>query len=152
MKPPALKIIVTAVLLAVIQPSSASASGISCSCGNKAISGYDPVGYFNEGRSIKGSGLFQASHNDANWRFTSEDNLKAFKQSPEKYIPQYGGYCAWKSTEGITSKANPTIWKMINGRLYFFSSTASRSKWEKDLDKHLRHAAAHSNKLPARKN
>ena len=48
-----------------------------------AVSGYDPVAYFTEGRPVEGSSDFELEWNDATWRFASQANLETFKADPE---------------------------------------------------------------------
>ena len=57
-----------------------------------AIKGYDTVAYFTVGQAVKGVPEFEASYNDARWFFSSAANRDLFKDNPERYIPQYGGY------------------------------------------------------------
>jgi len=57
-----------------------------------ALKGYDPVAYFTVGHPVKGREEFQYEWNNAKWRFSSPEHLAMFKQDPEKYAPQYGGY------------------------------------------------------------
>ena len=60
-----------------------------------AIDGYDTVAYFTESKPVEGNKKFQFLWRDANWLFASQKNLDLFKQNPEMYAAQYGGYCAW---------------------------------------------------------
>jgi YHS domain-containing protein len=60
-----------------------------------AIKGYDPVAYFTDAKPVEGNGDFTFEWNGAKWRFANAEHLAAFKAAPEKYAPQYGGYCAW---------------------------------------------------------
>jgi YHS domain-containing protein len=59
-----------------------------------AVGGYDPVAYFTEGKPVAGKSAITHNWKGATWRFSSEKNRDLFKTSPEKYAPQYGGYCA----------------------------------------------------------
>ena len=68
-----------------------------------AIRGTDPVAYFTENRPVEGSKKFTAIHYGAEFRFTSAENLAKFTANPEKYAPQYGGYCAWAVSLGYTA-------------------------------------------------
>jgi YHS domain-containing protein len=69
-----------------------------------AIRGYDPVAYFTEGRPVKGSREFSHRWNGAQWRFASAQNRERFAAAPEKYAPQYGGYCAYGVAGGYAVK------------------------------------------------
>jgi hypothetical protein len=67
-----------------------------------AIKGYDPVSYFESGEAAKGMKQFELGYGEAKWRFVSQHHLDLFKADPEKYAPQYGGYCAWAVSQGYT--------------------------------------------------
>ena len=62
---------------------------------DKAIKGYDTVAYFTEGKPIKGKEQFSIEYMKATWLFSSQQNLDLFTGNPQKYAPQYGGYCAY---------------------------------------------------------
>lgn len=86
--------------------------------GNVAIKGYDPVAYFTESRPIKGNADFEYSWKDANWRFSNAENLALFKENPEKYAPQYGGYCAYAVAKNTTANIDPTQFTIVDDKLY----------------------------------
>jgi YHS domain-containing protein len=98
-----------------------------------AVGGYDPVSYFRKGGPQMGSEKFAAEWKGAEWRFTSEENLAAFKASPETYAPQYGGYCAYAVSKGATAKGDPEAWTVAGGKLYLNFSPSVRSIWRKDI-------------------
>src|SRR5258706_5722849 len=64
-----------------------------------AIRGYDAVAYFKEGKAVKGKKELGVTWGDANWNFSTQENLETFKSNPAKYAPQYGGYCAYGNLE-----------------------------------------------------
>ena len=72
----------------------------------KAIRGTDPVAYFTEGRPVEGSRRFAYEWRGATWHFTSAKNRDAFAADPERYAPQYGGYCAWAVSQGYTASGS----------------------------------------------
>ena len=72
-----------------------------------AINGYDTVAYFTVGKSVKGQDSLATEWMGAKWKFSSQANLDLFKASPEKYAPQYGGYCAYGVTQGGLVKVEP---------------------------------------------
>lgn len=98
-----------------------------------AIDGTDPVAYFTEGRPVEGSSSFTHEWNGATWRFASAANRDAFAAEPEKYAPQYGGYCAWAVAQGYTASTNPEAWKIVDGKLYLNFDRNVQGKWEKDI-------------------
>jgi len=98
-----------------------------------AIGGTDPVGYFTEGRAVEGSKTFTMKWRGAAWRFASADNLAAFKANPQKYAPQYGGYCAWAVSQGYSAKIDPEAWKIVDGKLYLNYSKGVQQRWQADM-------------------
>ena len=100
---------------------------------DKAVSGYDAVAYFTEGKPVKGESDFEYDYMGATWRFSSAENLEAFKADPEKYAPQYGGYCAWAVSQNYTAKGNPNNWTIVDGKLYLNYNDEIQARWEKDI-------------------
>jgi len=99
---------------------------------NKAVSGYDPVAYFTEGKPVKGSKKHLLKYEGADWYFASQANLELFKAEPTKYAPQYGGYCAYAVGIGQTAKGNPKNWDIVDGKLYLNYNRKFQKKWNKD--------------------
>jgi len=86
-----------------------------------AIQGYDPVGYFNQGKAIKGKKEISASYQGVIYKFSSSENKEAFLKNPSKYEPQYGGWCAYAmGSAGEKVEINPETFKIIDGKLYLF--------------------------------
>ena len=94
-----------------------------------AIKGYDPVSYFTDGEPIKGKKVLTHIWNGATWHFASEANKQAFAKNPEKYAPQYGGYCAWAVSQGYTASTNPLAWDITDGRLFLNYSKSVQANW-----------------------
>lgn len=97
-----------------------------------AIEGYDAVAYFSDGKAIKGLEELSYEWNNSIWSFASEENLNTFKENPEKYAPQFGGYCAYAVSQGYTYKSDPEAWKIVDGKLYLNYSFKIQEKWQKD--------------------
>lgn len=108
-----------------------------------AIKGYDPVAYFEDGRPTKGSSEYSAQWAGATYLFANKDHRDAFTAAPEKYAPQYGGYCAWAVSNSYTADADPAAWKIIDGKLYLNYNKSVQSKWEPESAKRI--AAADKN-------
>lgn len=86
-----------------------------------AIQGYDPVGYFNQGKAIKGKKEISASYQGVIYKFSSSENKDAFLKNPSKYEPQYGGWCAYAmGSAGEKVEINPETFKIVDGKLYLF--------------------------------
>jgi len=96
-----------------------------------ALNGYDPVAYFVAGAPKKGVAGITAQHQGATWRFESEANKTAFLAQPEKYAPQYGGYCAYAVSQGYTASADPTAWEIVDGKLYVNYNRSVAASWSK---------------------
>lgn len=105
-----------------------------------AIQGYDPVAYFKESKPVKGDERFILKWNDANWLFSSQQNLDSFKLNPSKFAPQYGGYCAYGMSEGHKAPTDPDAWTIVNDKLYLNYNTKVKGFWKKDQAKRIEDA------------
>jgi YHS domain-containing protein len=97
-----------------------------------AISGYDAVSFFTEQKPVKGKKEFSIKWKDATWYFSSEENKKAFVSDPEKYAPQFGGYCAYGVSQNHKSPTEIDTWTMVDGKLYFNYNNEVKQLWLKD--------------------
>lgn len=100
---------------------------------NKAVSGYDTVAYFTEGKPVKGDPKITTSYKGAVWQFASPENKAKFDANPDQYAPQYGGYCAWAVSQNDTASADPTKWRIVDGKLYLNYDADVQKKWEMDI-------------------
>jgi YHS domain-containing protein len=107
---------------------------------NVAVGGYDPVAYFTDNKPVKGDSRFSTGYQGAQWHFASAANRDRFIAAPERYAPQYGGYCAWAVSEGSTASADPRLWKIVEGKLYLNYDADVQKKWEADMAGHIRKA------------
>ncbi len=107
--------------------------GASGDAADVAIKGYDPVAYFTVGSPTKGIDRFAHRWSDATWYFASAKNKALFVRSPEKYAPQFGGYCAWAVSHGYTADVDPEAFRIVDGKLYLIYSTAVERRWEQDI-------------------
>jgi YHS domain-containing protein len=105
-----------------------------------AIKGYDTVAYFKDGKAVKGSASFVFSWHGMTWHFASKENRDLFAKNPEKYAPQYDGYCAWAMTESRLAITDPEVWKIVNGKLYLNCSQEAYNKWSRDIPGHIKKA------------
>ena len=120
-------------LSAVLSPASAKSEINASFLGSVAIEGADTVAYFTEGKAVKGSSAFTHQWKGATWRFKNAANRDAFAASPEKYSPQFGGYCAWAVSQGYTAGIVPEAWKIVRGKLYLNNSKGVQVRWAKDI-------------------
>lgn len=112
-----------------------------------AVGGYDPVAYFREGRPVEGQRAFTHEWRGATWRFASQANLDAFRADPERYAPQYGGYCAWAAAVDKLAPGNPKHWRIVDGKLYLNYDAKVHATWERDVPGFIRKADANWPKL-----
>jgi YHS domain-containing protein len=101
--------------------------------GDVAIRGYDTVAYFTQGKPVKGEDAYTYEWMGAKWKFASQAHLDLFKANPEKYAPQYGGYCAYGVAQNALVKIEPDQWKIVDGKLYLNYDADVQSKWLKDV-------------------
>ncbi len=110
--------------------------------GNLAVEGYDTVAYFAANKAIKGNAKFETEYQGANWRFSSAENLARFIAEPEKYAPQYGGYCAYAVAQNGTAGIEPEQFTIVEGKLYLNYNRKIQSRWSEDRDNYIMAADA----------
>jgi YHS domain-containing protein len=124
----------TLIALAIVLSACASiSSSPTFKDESGALRGYDPVAYFTEQKPVKGSAEFTSMHNNATWYFSSAANKSMFDQSPEKYSPQYGGYCAYGMANGYVVSSDPAAFSLVDGKLYLNYSLGVRETWLEDV-------------------
>lgn len=94
-----------------------------------ALDGYDPVAFFKSGVPAAGRADLTHEWNGATWHFASEENFAAFRNAPEAYAPQFGGYCAYAVANGYTAKSAPDAWHIADGKLYLNFNLSVRETW-----------------------
>ncbi len=94
-----------------------------------AIRGYDPVAYFRDGGPRLGRPEFASRHGGATWRFASAEHKALFEADPERYLPAYGGFCAYGTSRGYLVKIEPEAWSIVGGRLYLNYDLGVRASW-----------------------
>ncbi len=98
-----------------------------------AIQGYDPVAYVTQDAAVAGDASITADYQGATYRFVSTENRDAFVGSPERYAPQYGGFCAYAVSQGYTAPIDPQAFSVVDDKLYLNFSKGVRSRWAKDI-------------------
>ncbi len=93
------------------------------------LKGYDPVAYFINGAPTKGSEQYSLAWKGVTYRFVSAGNLEKFKADPEKYLPQYGGYCAYAMSLDRIADIDPSRWAIVNGKLYLNNGFVAEKLW-----------------------
>ena len=99
-----------------------------------ALKGYDPVAYFEAAKPTAGDSQFSYEWSGATWQFSSAANRDLFAQSPEAYMPQFGGFCSFAVGKGVTADISPDAWHIDSGNLYLFADKNVRDEWVDKLD------------------
>lgn len=102
-----------------------------------ALSGYDAVAYFSDGRPVPGTPAYRLKWRGAIWQFASAEHRQAFEMNPEAYAPQFGGYCAYTVAEGRPRKAEPDLWTIHAGRLYLNFDPTLQKLWRQDMTRYI---------------
>ncbi len=133
-------VIAALVLAAGITSGQAFAGDVRHS--TPGLSGYDPVAYFTDAKPTKGSGFHVTVHEGVTYAFASEEHKKMFTANPQKYLPAYGGYCAYGVAVGKKFVADPEVWKVVDGKLYVNLDKSIQGKWDKDVPGYIKKADA----------
>lgn len=132
--------LVTAALLA-LSPTVAFAAGpVNVDAQGVALKGHDPVAYFEVGQPVKGKPEFSARFNGAVYWFSSMAHLKAFNDDPQRYEPQFGGYCAFGVAQGVKPDIDPSAFAIVDGKLYLNLSPAVQKRWQADIPGYITQA------------
>lgn len=91
-----------------------------------AISGFDPVAYFTDGKAMFGRPDIELNQDGVIWRFGNDGNRGAFQLHPEVYAPRFGGYDPVAITRDRSIRGHPLFWVVVGQRLYFFYSEKTR--------------------------
>lgn len=107
-----------------------------------ALAGHDPVAYFTDGKPVPGNAAITHVHKGSTFRFTSTANRDAFAAQPERYAPQYGGYCAYGLTRGYKAAVDPAAFAVVDGKLYLNYNREVQKAWAADTKGHIATADA----------
>lgn len=135
-------------VLTLLDGGPALAAGrVNTNSAGIALHGYDPVAYFTAGKPAKGSPGFAATHDGATYHFASEASRSAFQVDPQRYLPQYGRYCAYGVAQGAKPDIDPTAFAVVDGKLYLNLSPAVQKRWTKDIPGYIKAADANRTDL-----
>jgi len=127
----------TATLALLLSTAVFAADEVNTDKTGLAIGGYDPVTYFAADKPAKGDFQITAEHDGAVYRFINEHNRDLFKKNPQRYVPQYGNYCAYGVAVGQKFSADPTVWKIMDGKLYLNLNPQIAELFNKDVKGHI---------------
>ena len=106
--------------------------------------GYDVVSYFTDGRPEKGSESYVVEFGGVKWQFASSAHRDLFKAKPEKYVPQFGGFCTWGVANGKLFDVDPASgWKIVDGKLYLNFNADIEKVFDKDPAGFIARANSH---------
>jgi YHS domain-containing protein len=125
------KILISCVILLAALYTQAQKSPIY-KTNQGAINGYDVVAFFTDNKAIKGDSAFTTTYQQAKWYFKNAKNLQAFVANPEKYLPQYGGYCAYGCSDNHKAPTEANTFTIIDNKLYFNYNNKVKEFWIKD--------------------
>lgn len=111
------------------------------------VGGYDVVAYQTMGKAVRGTGFHAAEYNGVTYLFASKEDRAKFLKNPALYLPQFGGFCAYGASVGKKIYADPTVWKLVNGKLYLNVDANIQKKFERDLAGNIAKAEANWPKL-----
>lgn len=120
-------------LLALASLGSFAALAASGSNSVTAVGGYDVVSYQTAKKPLRGNGHYLAEHDGVTYLFANKDNQQKFEANPEKYVPAYGGYCAFGVSVGKKFVGDPEVWRVVDGKLYLNLDVDIQSQWLKDV-------------------
>jgi YHS domain-containing protein len=118
--------------------------------GKYAIQGYDPVAFHTVKKPVKGDPYISAEAIGYKFLFANEENKKLFEKDPEKYIPAFGGYCAFGVALGVFFPVEIDTWDMDEGRVFFQFSQAIKDKFNENRVANLAKAKENWAKVEAR--
>jgi YHS domain-containing protein len=121
-----------AALLVVAMAAGAHAQKVNTASGGVAVKGYDVVAYVVAAAPAQGSAQFEHRIGGTVYRFASAANLAAFEADPGRYLPGYGGFCAYGVRMGRKLPIDPTAFEIVDGRLYLFLDRATKLTWHQD--------------------
>lgn len=109
---------------------------------NEAINGYDAVAYFTENKAVLGNTAYSYNWKNAIWSFSSDRNKQLFIENPEKFAPQFGGYCSFAVSKGFTANTDPTSFQISDEKLYLFADEGMKSNWKENQKENLQKCKA----------
>ena len=125
--------VLAGLLLALASASPAAAQAVNLDRSGLALSGYDAVAYQTDSAARTGSAEFVATYQGGTYRFASAANRDAFIAEPAKYVPVYGGYCAYGVSQGHKVSVDPEAFRVVDGKLYLNYSKGVQKQWLADI-------------------
>ena len=125
-----LVMMVFAALFGVALPSQGWSQGQVSTTG---VSGYDLVSFHTGEKPLRGNGNHLSVVEGVTYLFVNEENKEAFDANPGKYLPAFGGYCAYGVAVGKKFVGDPDVWRIVDGKLYLNLDTKIQGMWLEDI-------------------
>jgi len=113
--------------------STAALAGEFFETDGVALRGYDPVAYFASAEPQKGQAQYSYEYKGSKFYFASDANRRAFMAMPEKYAPQFGGYCAFGTAQGYKVSTQPDAFAIVKDKLYLNYDKKVQGIWRQDV-------------------
>jgi hypothetical protein len=148
----AVPLLFSALALGAASPASALdevnvSIGATISGPGLAVHGHDVVAYFRGKGPTLGSDKYAYPYKGGTYRFADQSDLDAFKAAPDKYVPAYGGFCAYGVAVGKKFDGDPRFWKIVDGKLYLNLNGDIQAQWSKDIPANITKAETNWTKI-----
>ena len=118
-------------------PALSTSAEVNLTSDRLAVNGFDPVAYFTDGAPVPGNSALSHEIGSVVYRFASEENRRRFKADPQRFLPAFGGFCAYGVRAGRKLPADPTAWRIVDGRLFLLLNLGTKTIWELDLEENI---------------
>jgi YHS domain-containing protein len=127
-------------IAAVSLMSTATLAGDFFETDGVALRGYDPVAYFVTAEPQKGQSQYSYEYKGSKFYFANESNRRAFVAAPQKYAPQFGGYCAYGTSQGYKVSTQPDAFAIVKDKLYLNYNKKVQEIWQQDVPGNIERA------------
>ena len=131
-------------------PKEAKSSKIAVNVDGKGVilKGYDAVAYFKQGKPLKGNPAIESTYQGVTYLFASAANKADFDKDPAKYVPQYGGFCAYGVANGVLANTeSPNAFTVYKGKLYLCGNQDALKSFKTNIDDNIGKADAYWRQL-----
>jgi YHS domain-containing protein len=120
------------------EPKGSETANVNVDNKGVALKGYDAVAFFKQGKPVKGNSGIESTYQGATYLFASTADKTDFDKDPAKYVPQYGGFCAYGVANGVmTVSPDPNAFTVYRGKLYLCGNQAALKSFESDIDSNI---------------
>ena len=110
---------------------------LNLSSSGLALRGYDPVAYFTQGQPVMGDASLALSYKGGTYHFASAEHQQMFVENPERFLPQYGGYCAYGTAVGAKVDGDPNLWTIVDDKLYLNITRSIDRVWHRNKPRYI---------------